>query len=113
LKKHWKAILVLVLVFGGLGWFFVGLQQERASMTAAAPAIVTGAEFKPDPESSSLDQTQIDYVVDAAGTPVQASSTLPGDRTGDYPIGQNIAVCYKPDEPTVSRVNTDGSACEG
>lgn len=111
MKKHWKAILVLVLVFGGLGWFFASLQQERASMTAAAAAIVTKAQFKPDSESSSLDQTQIDYVVDAAGTPVQASATLPGDRTGDYPIGQNIAVCYKPDEPAVSRVNADGSDC--
>lgn len=113
MKKHWKAIAVILGVFALLGWFALDMMQERAAMTAAASATVTGAVFDKDQESSSLDQTDIDYRFEAGGAPVQSASSLPGDRVADYPAGRTIAVCYDPSEPASSRINTDGSPCTG
>ncbi|HEX8573306.1 MAG TPA: hypothetical protein VF759_11205 [Allosphingosinicella sp.] len=50
---------------------------------------------------------------DAGGRKVAASSSLPGDRLKDYPVGRTIAVCYQPDEPASSRINADGGPCGG
>lgn len=82
-------------------------------MTSAATAKVTKVAFDPDDESSSLDETDIDYVFVADGGQVAASSSLPGDRVKDFPVGRDIAVCYQPDEPSTSRINTDGGPCGG
>jgi hypothetical protein len=112
-KKYWKSILVVALVFAGLGWFVVHSIQERAAMTAAATAKVTKVAFDPDDESSSLDETDIDYAFVADGRQVAASSSLPGDRVKDFPVGRDIAVCYQPDEPATSRISTDGAPCGG
>jgi hypothetical protein len=112
-KKYWKAILVVALVLAGLAWLIVDSMQERAAMTAAATGSVTKVEFDPDEESSSLDETDIDYVFEAGGKAVSASSSLPGDRVKDFPAGKQIAICYQPDEPATSRINTDGGACGG
>ena len=91
----------------------VALLQERAAMTASATAKVAKVAFDPDEESSSLDETDIDYVFVAKGQPVAASTSLPGDLVKDYPAGREIAVCYDPKEPATSRINTDGGACGG
>ena len=82
-------------------------------MTAAATATVTQVEFDEDEESSSLDETDIAYEFDVGGRRVSASASLPGDRVKDYPVGRRIAICYRPDEPTSSRINSDGGACGG
>lgn len=113
MKQYWKAIVVVLLVLAGLAWFVMDSFQERAAMTAPATATVTRVEFDPDEESSSLDETDIDYEFDAKGQRVRASSSLPGDRVKDYPVGRSVAICYQPDEPATSRINTDGGACGG
>ena len=113
MKQHWKAIVIVLLVFAGLGWFVFDSMQERAAMTAAATASVTKVQFDPDEESSSLDETDIDYVFELNGRQVAASTWLPGDRVKDYPVGRSVAICYQPDEPATSRINTDGGSCGG
>ena len=112
-KKHWKAITVVLLVLAGLGWFAVDAVQERAAMTAAATATVTKVGFDEDEESSSLDETDISYVFEANGRRVNASASLPGDRVRDYPVGRSVPICYQPEQPTTSRINTDGGRCGG
>lgn len=79
-------------------------------MTASGSATVTRVVFDPDDESRSLDETDIDYVFEADGRKVAASASLPGDRVKDYPIGRTVAICYQPDAPATSRINT-GGAC--
>jgi hypothetical protein len=112
-KKYWKAVLVVLLVLAGLAWFVVGAMKERAAMTASATAMVTRVEFDPDEESSSLDETDIDYEFDSNGQRVRSSTSLPGDRVKDYPVGRTVAICYRPDAPAASRINTDGGPCAG
>lgn len=111
MKKYWKAILIVLLVLAGLAWFLVDALQERAAMTAAATATVTEVAFDKDEESSSLDETDISYVFVANGQQVTASTSLPGDRVKDYPVGRDVAICYDPKAPATSRINTDGGAC--
>lgn len=113
MKKHWKAIVIVLVVLAGLGWLALNAINERAAMTAAATATVTKVAFDPDQESSSLDETDIDYVFVAKGQQVTASSSLPGDRVKDFPEGRDIAICYNPEEPATSRINTDGGPCGG
>ncbi len=113
MKKHWKAIAVVVAVFALLAWVLISALNERASMTAAASGVVTKVEFDRDEESSSLDETDISYVFDAEGRKVEALRSLPGDKVKDYPVGRSISVCYKPGEPATSRINATGQACGG
>lgn len=113
MQKYWKAILVVLAVLAGLAWLIVDSSRERAAMTAAASATVTKVAFDEDEESSSLDETDIDYVFDANGQRVSASASLPGDRVKDYPVGRRIAICYQPKAPATSRINTDGGRCGG
>lgn len=113
MKKYWKAIVIVLAVLAGLAWFVVDSIQERAAMTASATATVTRVEFDPDEESSSLDETDIDYEFDSNGQRVRASTSLPGDRTKDYPVGRTVAICYQPGEPATSRINNDGGGCGG
>ncbi len=113
MKKYWKAVVVLLLVLAGLAWLLVDSMQERAAMTAAATATVTRVAFDPDQESSSLDETDIDYVFIAKGQQVTASTSLPGDRVKDFPEGRDVAICYQPNSPATSRINSDGGPCGG
>jgi hypothetical protein len=113
MEKYWKAILVVALVLAGLAWLVVDSIQERAAMTSAATATITKVTFDPDEESSSLDETDIDYVFTANGGRVSASASLPGDRVKDFPVGREVAVCYQPGEPATSRINTDNGPCGG
>lgn len=113
MKKYWKAILIVALVLAGLAWLIVDSMRERAAMTGAATGTVTKSAFDPDEESSSLDETDIDYVFEAGGQKISASSSLPGDRVKDYPAGRQVAICYQPGEPATSRINTDGGPCGG
>ena len=113
MKKYWKAVVVVLLVLAGLGWLVVDAMNERAAMTAAATATVTRVAFDPDEESSSLDETDIDYAFEAGGRPVAASTSLPGDRVKDFPVGRKVAICYQPGEPATSRIDTDGAGCGG
>jgi hypothetical protein len=113
MKKYWKAVVILLVVLAGLAWLIVDSIQERAAMTASATATVTRVEFDPDEESSSLDETDIDYEFDSNGRRVRASTSLPGDRVKDFPVGRTIAICYQPDEPATSRIDTDGGGCRG
>jgi hypothetical protein len=112
-KKYWKAILIVALVLAGLGWLVVDSMRERAAMTASATATVTRVAFDADEESSSLDETDIDYVFEAGGQKIDASSSLPGDLVKEYPAGKQIAICYQPKSPTTSRINPDGGPCGG
>ena len=113
MKKYWKAIVIVILVLAGLAWLVVDSINERAAMTASATATIEKVTFDKDEESSSLDETDIDYVFVANGQQVTASSSLPGDRVKDYPVGRDVAICYDPKEPATSRINTDGGPCGG
>ena len=106
MKKYWKAIVIVLLVLAGLGWFVWDSIQDRAAMTASATATITRVEFDPDEESSSLDETDIDYAFEAKGQRVGASTSLPGDKVKDYPVGRTVAICYQPDSPSTSRIKT-------
>jgi hypothetical protein len=103
----------VLVVLAGLDWFVMDALQERAAMMASASGIVTRVAFDPDQESSSLDETDIDYALDVNGRKVAASTSLPGDLVKDYPVGRQVAICYDPKEPTTSRIDTDGGGCGG
>ncbi|HEX8262558.1 MAG TPA: DUF3592 domain-containing protein [Allosphingosinicella sp.] len=113
MKKHWKAIAVVLVVVAGLAWFAIDAMRERAAMTAAATATVTRVAFDPDEESSSLDETDIELIFVAKGQQVTASTSLPGDRVKDYPVGRDVAICYDPKNPATSRIDSDGGGCGG
>ena len=113
MKKYWKAVVIVLVVLAGLAWLVIDGIQERKAMTASATATVVKVEFDPDEESSSLDETDIDYQFDADGRRIRASTSLPGDRVKDYPVGRTVAVCYQPGSPATSRINTDGGPCGG
>lgn len=113
MKKYWKAVVIVLLVLAGLAWLVIDSINERAAMTASATATIEKVAFDKDEESSSLDETDIDYVFVANGQQVTASSSLPGDRVKDYPVGRDVAICYDPKEPATSRINTDGGPCGG
>ena len=113
MQKYWKAVVIVLVVLAGLAWLVVNSMRERAAMTASATATVVRVEFDQDEESSSLDETDIDYVVEAGERQVRASDSLPGDRVRDFPVGRRVAICYQPEQPDASRINTDGGTCGG
>ena len=74
------------------GWWIDGL-QERAAMTASATATITKVAFDPDQESSSLDETDIDYVFDANGQRVSGfhpASRRQGEGLSGRPHRRNL-----------------------
>jgi hypothetical protein len=112
-KKYWKSILLVVLVLAGLAWLAVDLMRERAAMTASATATVTKVELDRDEESSSLNETDIELVFVANGQQVVASTSLPGDRVKDFPVGRDVPICHDPKAPATARINTSGGTCGG
>ena len=109
MNKNYMAAGIVVLILGALVWYGIFLVNERAEMTASATGTVLEAEFVRDTESSSLDETRVDYRFDAGGKEVQGSDSISGDdRTGEYPAGRTIDICYNPKEPESSRINRGG-----
>ena len=109
MNKNLRAALIVGAIFALLAGYFVYISKERAEMTAAATGAVTKAEFVPDAESSSLDETRIEYRFEADGTAYLGSDSISGaDRSADYPVGQTVEVCYNPADPTSSRLNRGG-----
>ena len=112
MNKNIMAAGIVAVILGALVWYGVFLMNERAEMTASATGTVLKSEFVRDTESSSLDETRVDYSFDAGGKPVQGTDSISGDdRTAEYPAGRTIEVCYNPKEPESSRINR-GGACE-
>jgi hypothetical protein len=111
-NKNIMAAAIVVVILGALVLYGVFLMNERAEMTASASGTVLKAEFVRDTESSSLDETRIGYSFDAGGKAVQGTDSISGDdRTGEYPAGRTIEICYNPKEPQSSRINR-GGPCE-
>ncbi|MFN3388105.1 MAG: DUF3592 domain-containing protein [Allosphingosinicella sp.] len=109
MNKNVKAALIVGAILALLAGYFVYISNERAKMTAAATGAVTKSEFVPDSESSSLDETRIEYRFEAGGTAFAGQDAIPGaDRSADYPVGRTVEVCYNPDDPTSSRLNRGG-----
>jgi hypothetical protein len=52
-KQYWKAILIVLVILAGLGWFLVDSIQERAAMTQSATGTVTRVAFDPDEEAAA------------------------------------------------------------
>jgi hypothetical protein len=108
-NKNLKAGLIVGAVLALLAGFGWHAMSERAEMTAAAAGTVLKSEFVRDTESSSLDETRISYRFEVDGKPVEGADGISGaDRSGDYPAGRSIQVCYNPEEPTSSRLNQGG-----
>lgn len=104
-----KAALIVAAILGALVWYGVYVMKEHAAMTAAATGTVLKSEFVRDTESSSLDETRIDYSYEVDGKALQGSDSISGaDRTSEYPAGRTIELCYNPQEPESSRVNRGG-----
>lgn len=111
MNKNLKAGLIVGAILALLGAYLVYVLNENAKMTAAATGTVTEAEFVRDPESSSLDETRISYAFEANGGAHTGSDALSGaDRSGDYPPGTAIPICYDPEDPSSSRIDR-GSGC--
>ncbi|MBV8687355.1 MAG: DUF3592 domain-containing protein [Alphaproteobacteria bacterium] len=111
MTKNVKAALIVGAVLALLGGFVWHAIAEGRKMTAAGTATVIGSEFVRDSDSSSLDETRVRYRFEAGGKPVEGSHAVSGpDRTGDYPAGGTVQICYNPQEPESSRLNT-GGAC--
>lgn len=109
MNRNVKAALIVGAVLALLAGFVWHAVNERGKMTAAATATVLKSEFVRDSESSSLDETRVLYRFEAAGKPVQGSNSVPGpDRTTDYPAGRTVQICYNPQEPESSRLNSGG-----
>ena len=106
--KKW---LTLVLIFAALGglvtWMLVSEDQRNARMTVKGSAVLTAVKFDPDDESRSLDETDFEYSFDAGGRKIAGSDSLPGDRMGDFSVGQQVTICYNPSDPSESNVETD------
>ena len=110
MNKNVKAGLIVGAVLALLAAYFVYVLNENSKMTAAAPGTVTASEFVRDPESSSLDETRVDYAFEANGAAHRGSGSISGaDRTADYPPGMRIEICYNPEDPSSSRLNRGGT----
>ena len=101
-----KVVVVLALVGAFLAYILITNNQREKRMTAMTTATVTGVQFKKDIESSSLDETWIDYRFAASGQEVQGNDSLPGDKTGQYSPGRTIMICYNPSDPQESAIET-------
>ena len=110
MSRNLRAALIVAAILGGLLWFGIHVAGENAKMTAPAAGTVLKSEFVADSESSSLDETRIDYSFEVNGRSVRASDSLPGDKTADYPPGAKLKLCYDPEEPVSSRITT-GAPC--
>ena len=112
--KTWvKVALVLAAVGAGIAALLIHETGRVAAMTAAAQARIVEVRFVEDPESSSLDETRIEYDFQAAGAGHRSSDALPGDRTADFRPGQEIAICYDPAVPRQTDIRTGGEPCGG
>lgn len=109
MNKNLKAALIVAAVLALLAAYGLYVMNERSEMAASATGTVLKAEFVRDTESSSLDETRIAYSFDVGGKRIDGSDSLSGaDKTGDYPAGRTIQVCYNPKEPDSSRINQGG-----
>jgi len=113
-----KTWMKLALIFGLLGagaiWLILDAQEREARMTAKGTAVVTSVEFKPDEESSSLDETEFALRIDAGGRAVDTTATLPGDRGEEFGEGHRFTVCYNPADPAEADIELDPNvACGG
>ena len=109
MNKNLKAALIVAAILAALVAYGVYLMNERAAMTASGTGIVVKSQFLPDPESSSLDETRIDYRYEAGGKALQGSDSISGaDRTAEYPAGRTVELCYDPKDPETSRINRGG-----
>jgi hypothetical protein len=112
-----KTWVKLVLVLGGLAallaYVFISGEQEDARRTAKGTAVVTAVKLNEDLESRSLDETEFALRVDAGGSAVETTATLPGDRTGEFDVGDNFTVCYDPADPKDADIELDAAATCG
>ena len=113
MNKNVRAALIVGVILALLAGYFVYISEERAAMTAAATGTVAKSEFVPDAESSSLDETRIDYRFEVNGAAMKGTDSISGaDRTAEYPAGKAIDVCYNPEDPSSSRLNRGGPCTE-
>ena len=112
-----KTWVKLVLVLGGLAallaYVFVSGQQEDARRTTKGTAVVTAVKLHEDLESRSLDETEFALRVDAGGRTLDASATLPGDRTEEFRAGHRFTVCYDPANPQDVAIELDAAVTCG
>lgn len=110
--KIWQKLL---LIFAMIGVVFAALfwmdERRKATMTAEASGTVTGVVLEADDESSSLDQTQVSYRFDAAGTPAEGRTGFPGDKVEEWPAGRTVRICYNPEDPAASEIRDAGTPC--
>ena len=112
-----KTWVKLVLVLGGvaalLAYVFIAGEQEDSRRTAKGTAVVTAVKLNEDLESRSLDETEFALRLDAGGTPVETTATLPGDRTEEFGVGETFTVCYNPDDPKDADIELDDAVTCG
>ena len=110
MNKNLRAALSVGAILAALAAYFFYIMGERAEMTASANGVVVSSKFVADTESSSLDETRIRYRFEANGQAFEADDSISGaDRSGEYPAGRGVAICYNPKEPSSSRLNRGGS----
>ncbi|HYD24449.1 MAG TPA: DUF3592 domain-containing protein [Croceibacterium sp.] len=112
--KTWiKLALIFALLAAGTAWLLLDAQQREARMTAKGTALVTAVTFKPDDESSSLDETEFALRVTAGERSVETTDTLPGDRRDEFREGHTFTVCYNPADPAEADIELDPAVACG
>jgi hypothetical protein len=101
-----KVAAILAAVGLLLTYFIVSEQRRSARLTSQATGTITKVTLDKDEESSSLDQTLLEYEFVVGGNRIASSDSLPGDKTADFRTGQAVTLCYDPAEPTETNVLT-------
>ncbi|MFN3945336.1 MAG: DUF3592 domain-containing protein [Allosphingosinicella sp.] len=102
-----KSWVKLLLIFGGIGVVIAIAihfeNQRRASMTAEGVATVTNVTLVRDREDNS-EETTVEFSFEAGGAPVAAQASLYGDQRESYRQGQQVRICFNPEDPVVADI---------
>jgi hypothetical protein len=110
--KTWMKVALILLALGGFGaWVLMSENERQARMTAETSAILTKVTLDEDEESSSLDETDVEYQFTAGGQRVSGADSLPGDYTDRMKVGQKVRLCYNPKETSESDLELGDARC--
>ena len=109
MNKNVRALLIVLVILGGLAWFGIQQFQANEAMTASTKGEVVKSVFNRDIDSSSLDETRIDYLYAVNGQSHRGQDSITGDKLAEYPAGKQIGVCFNPEEPSSSRIDRGGT----
>jgi len=108
-----KVALILLAVGGVIAWMLIAENERQGRMTAETTALITKAELDEDEESSSLDETDLEFDYTVAGPRLKGTDSLPGDYRDRVKVGQQVRLCYNPQDTSEIDLEVGDSRCGG